>query len=140
MVKILLPVDGSAASDKTMTDFIQLLDWYKKFWKNICWMANFLAWCISMLIDKDTIQQCHHEDGVKKTATGPWVAVSSRAGLPGTHKRGRSGEKIAQFAVEQSFDRIDIGPYGSGAVKTYLLGVVANKLIKLSSIPVLVLK
>ena len=30
MLKILLPVDGSENSSKTVADFIQLLDWYKE--------------------------------------------------------------------------------------------------------------
>jgi nucleotide-binding universal stress UspA family protein len=141
MVKILLPIDGSAASNKAVTDFIQLLGWYKEVPEiHLLNVQLSLHGDISMFIDKDTIQQYHQEGGMKKLQNAR--ELLHQAGLT-CHEHiivGDPAEIIAQFAIEQSFDQIVIGPRGLGAVKSILLGSVASKLIKLSSIPVLVLK
>lgn len=141
MVKILLPIDGSAASNKAVTDFIKLLDWYKEVPEiHLLNVQLSLHGDISMFIDKDTIQQYHQEGGMKKLQNAR--ELLHQAGLTGQEHIivGDPAEIIAQFAIEQSFDQIVIGPRGLGAVKSILLGSVASKLIKLSSIPVLVLK
>ena len=66
----------------------------------------------------------------------------NQAGLSCQHHItvGDPAEIIVQFAKERFFDQIVIGARGLGAVTSLLLGSVASKLIKLSSIPVLVLK
>jgi len=141
MVKILLPVDGSAASNKAVADFIQIIDWYKEVPEiHLLNVQLSLHGDISMFIDKDTIQQHHYEGGVKKLQQAR--ELLHQAGLTCQEHIivGDPAETIALFAVEQSFDQIVIGPRGLGAVKSILLESVASKLIKLSSIPVLVLK
>lgn len=141
MVKILMPIDGSAASNKALAEFIQLIDWYKEAPEiHLLNVQLPLHGDISMFIDKETIQQYHQEGGKKKLQSAR--ELLHQAGLPCQDHIvvGDPAEIITQFAKEQSFDQIVIGARGLGAVKSMLLGSVASKLIKLSSIPVLVLK
>jgi nucleotide-binding universal stress UspA family protein len=141
MVKILMPIDGSAASDKAVADFIQLLDWYKETPEiHLLNVQLSLHGDISMFIDKETIQQFHQENGMKKLQNAR--DLFNQAGLSCQYHItvGDPAEIIVQFAKERFFDQIVIGARGLGAVKSLLLGSVASKLIKLSSIPVLVLK
>jgi nucleotide-binding universal stress UspA family protein len=141
MVKILMPIDGSAASDKAVADFIQLLDWYKETPEiHLLNVQLSLHGDISMFIDKETIQQFHQENGMKKLQNAR--DLLNQAGLSCQYHItvGDPAEIIVQFAKERFFDQIVIGARGLGVVTSLLLGSVASKLIKLSSIPVLVLK
>ncbi len=141
MVKILMPIDGSAASDKAVADFIQYLDWYKETPEiHLLNVQLSLHGDISMFIDKETIQQFHQENGMKKLQNAR--DLLNQAGLSCQYHItvGDPAEIIVQFAKERFFDQIVIGARGLGAVTSLLLGSVASKLIKLSSIPVLVLK
>jgi len=141
MVKILISIDGSAASDKAVADFIQLLDWYKETPEiHLLNVQLPLHGDIPMFIDKETIQQYHQENGMKKLQNAR--ELLNQAGLSCQYHItvGDPAEMMVQFAKERFFDQIVIGARGLGAVKSLLLGSVASKLIKLSGIPVLVLK
>ncbi len=141
MVKIFMPIDGSAASDKAVADFIQLLDWYKETPEiHLLNVQLPLHGDISMFIDRETIQQYHQENGMKKLQNAR--ELLNQAGLSCQYHItvADPAEMMVQFAKERFFDQIAIGARGLGAVKSLLLGSVARKLIKLSGIPVLVLK
>jgi hypothetical protein len=67
MLKILLPVDGSDASNRSVSDFIQLIDCYKE--KPEIHLSNVqlpLDGNVSSFIDKENIKQYHQEEGMKK--------------------------------------------------------------------------
>lgn len=141
MVKILMPIDGSPASNKAAAEFIQLLDWYKETPEiHLLNVQLPLHGDIPMFIDKDTIQQYHRENGMKKLQNAR--ELMNQAGLSCQYHItvGDPAEMIVQFSVERFFDQIVIGARGLGAAKSLLLGSVASKLIKLSGMPVLVLK
>lgn len=141
MIKTLMPVDGSEASIKAVTDFVQLIDWYKET-PEIHLLNVQLPFHgdISMFIDKETMQQFHQENGMKRLQSAG--ELLEQAGLSCQYHIivGDPAEMVVQFAKAHSFDQIVIGPRGLGAVKSLLLGSVASKLIKLSDVPVLVLK
>lgn len=141
MMKILMPVDGSAASDKAVEDFIQLLGWYKEAPEiHLLNVQLPLHGDITMFIDKETIQQYHQEGGMKKLEKAR--ELMNQAGLSCQFHIvvGEPAETIVQFAKERSFDQIVVGPRGLGTVKSLLLGSVASKLMQLSTIPVLLVK
>ncbi len=141
MIKILMPIDGSPASNKAVADFIQLLDWYKETPEiHLLNVQLPLHGDIPMFIDKDTIQQYHRENGMKKLQNAR--ELMNQAGLSCQYHItvGDPAEMIVQFSMERFFDQIVIGARGLGAAKSLLLGSVASKLIKLSGMPVLVLK
>ncbi len=67
MLKSLLPVDGSDTSNKAVLDFIKLLDWYKEVPEiHLLNVQCPLHGNAPMLIDKECINQCHPEKGMKK--------------------------------------------------------------------------
>ena len=49
-------------------------------------------------------------------------------------------EMIMRYAAEKQCDQIVIGPHGLGLAQGLLLGSVANKVMQLSTIPVLLTK
>ena len=141
MLKILLPVDGSAACHKAITHFIQLIDWYKEVPEIHLLNVQFpLHGDISMFISQENIKQYHQEEGLKDLKSA--CDLLDQAGIAYQYHVivGDVAKMIVQFATEKQCDQIVIGPRGLGTVQGMLLGSVASKLIQLSPVPVLLVK
>jgi len=141
MLKILLPVDGSENSSKTVADFIQLLDWYKE--KPEFHLLNVqypLDGNVSSFINQADIKQYHQEEGLKNLQNTR--DLLDQAGISYQYHIlvGDPAEMIVRFATEKQYDQIIMGPRGKGGIKGLLLGSVTNKVMQLSDIPVLLVK
>ncbi|MDP1559499.1 MAG: universal stress protein [Nitrosomonas sp.] len=141
MLKILLPVDGSDSSNKAVADFIQLLDCYKETPEiHLLNVQHPLDGNVSLFIDKENIRQYHQEEGMKKLQRARELLDLAGLGCPFHIVVGEPAEMIVNFAQEKSMDQIVIGPRGMGVVKSLLLGSVTNKVMQLSTLPVLLVK
>lgn len=141
MLKILLPVDGSDSSNKSVADFIQLMDCYKEAPEiHLLNVQLPLDGNISLFIDKENIRQYHQEEGMKKLQNARELLGQAKLTCQVHIVVGEPAEMIVDFAKEKLFDRIVIGPRGMGIVKSLLLGSVTNKVMQLSTIPVLLVK
>ena len=142
ILKILLPVDGSDASNRSVSDSIQLIDCYKE--KPEIHLLNVqlpLDGNISSFVDKENIRQYHQEEGMKKLQN-PRELLEQAGFVCQFHIIivGEPAEMIVNFAKEKLFNRIVIGSRGMGIVKSLLLGSVANKVMQLSTTPALLVK
>ena len=54
--------------------------------------------------------------------------------------QGNTSSTILDFAVKEKFDAIAIGSHGISGFKEHILGSVSNKVVHLSSLPVLLIK
>ena len=141
MLKILLPVDGSDSSNKSVTDFIQLIDCYKETPEiHLLNVQLPLDGNISLFIDKENIRQYHQEEGAKKLQNARELLNQVGLAYQFHIVVGEPAEIIVNFAKEKLFDWIVIGPRGMGVVKSLLLGSVTNKVMQLSPVPVLLVK
>jgi len=141
MLKILLPVDGSENSSKTVADFIQLLDWYKE--KPEFHLLNVqypLDGNVSLFINQTDIKQYHQEEALRSLKNTQ--DLLDQAGISYQYHIlvGDPAEMIVRFATEKQYDQIIMGPRGKGGIKGLLLGSVTNKVMQLSNIPVLLVK
>ena len=141
MLKILLPVDGSENSSKTVADFIQLLDWYKE--KPEFHLLNVqypLDGNVSLFINQTDIKQYHQEEALKSLQNTR--DLLDQAGISYQYHIlvGDPAEMIVRFATEKQYDQIIMGPRGKGGITGLLLGSVTNKVMQLSNIPVLLVK
>ena len=141
MLKILLPVDGSDNSNKTVNVFIQLLDWYKE--KPELHLLNVqypLDGNVSLFINQVDIKQYHQEEGLKSLQSAR--DLLDQAGISYQHHItvGNPAEMIVRFAVEKQYDQIVMGPRGKGGIQGILLGSVTNKVMQLSNLPVLLVR
>ena len=141
MLKILLPIDGSENSSKAVADFIQLLDWYKE--KPEIHLLNVqypLDGNVSLFINPADIKQYHQEEGLKSLQHAR--DLLDQAGITCQYHIvvGDPSEMIVRFATEKHYDQIVMGPRGKGGIQGLLLGSVTNKVMQLSSIPVLLVK
>ena len=70
-------------------------------------------------------------------------AVARKSGLtlrPSQRAVGLAAEEIVRVANEQAVDQIVIGTHGRGAVGSFFLGSVAQRVVHLSTLPVLLVK
>ncbi len=141
MLKILLPVDGSAACHKAIAHFIQLLNWYKEVPEIHLLNVQFpLHGDISMFISQENIKQYHQEEGLKDLKSACDLLDQAGIAYQCHVIVGDVAKMIVQFATEKQCDQIVIGPRGFDTFQGMLLGSVASKLIHLSQVPVLLIK
>lgn len=141
MLKILLPVDGSDVSNKAVADFIKLLDWYRETPEiHLLNVQLPLHGDICMFIDKDNIKQYHREEGLKALQASRDLLQLAGITCQLHILVGDPAEMIEHCAIEKQCSQIVIGPRGLGSVKGLLLGSVTNKVMQLSTIPVLLVK
>ncbi|HLP82210.1 MAG TPA: universal stress protein [Nitrosomonas sp.] len=141
MLKILLPVDGSENSKKAVASFVSMLDWYKeKPELHLLSVQRTLDGNVSLFINQADIKQYHKDEGLKCLQnTRDFL---DQAGIPYQYHItvGDPADMIVRFAAEKHYHQIVMGPRGMGGIQGLLLGSVTNKVMQLSSIPVLLVK
>ena len=141
MLKILVPVDGSDNSNKSVSDFIRLLGWYKETPEiHLLNVQLPLHGGVSCFIDRENIKQYHPEEGFKSLQSARDLFEQAGIVCQPHILVGDPAEMIVHCAAEKKCDQIAIGPRGLGGVKGLLMGSVANKLMQLSPLPVLLIK
>lgn len=141
MLKFLLPVDGSDASNRAVAEFITLIDWYKE--KPEIHLLNVQfpqRGNVPLFIDKESIALYQQEEGMKELRAAHELLDQAGIGYQLHITVGTPSDMILHYAKELNCNQIIIGPRGLGAVKGILLGSVASKVIQLSTIPVLLIK
>lgn len=139
MMKILIPVDGSANAQRAVDHVIKYISALKEAPQlqllNVQW--NVATGNVKLFIDQEAINDYYREQGMAELQSAR--AALDAAGLPYQYhiSVGTPAEAIAQYAHEQDTDQIVMGRQGQGAVKTLLLGSVVNKVLHLTKCPVL---
>lgn len=142
MMKILIPVDGSANAQRAVEHVIKniaaLNEQPQLLLLNVQW--NVAAGNVKLFIDQKTIDDYYREQGM--TALQAARAALDAAALPYQYhiSVGTPAEAIVQYATEQGVDQIVMGRQGQGGLQALLLGSVVNKVLHLASCPVLLIK
>ena len=142
MMKILIPVDGSANAQRAVDHVIKNIAALKEppqmLLLNVQW--NVAAGNVKLFINQQTIDDYYREQGM--AALQPARAVLDAAALPYQYhiSIGTPAETIVQYANEQGVDQIVMGRQGQGGLQALLLGSVVNKVLHLASCPVLLVK
>ncbi len=141
MPSILLAVDGSESADLVVSRYIQLLDWYKDVPEiHLLTVQPSLGGNVSSFISQSDIKQYHREEGLSCLKNARGLLDEAKIAYQYHITVGDAAEVIVQFAKEKQCDQIVVGSRGFGAVEGLLLGSVANKVMQLSTIPVLLIK
>ena len=143
MLKLLVPVDGSDPSARSIEYLLTKMPWLKQ-------EAEFHVLNVqphvpggshvASVLGHDRLKQYHHDEGM--AALKPAMQKLEAAGVPFKHHIvvGDAAAVIAEFAKERACDQIVMGTHGTGATAGFLLGSVALKVIQLSRVPVLLVK
>jgi nucleotide-binding universal stress UspA family protein len=140
-MKILLPVDGSPHSDRATQHVIAMLQG--------CSGHQVLLINVQAPIDAPEIRghmPAGEIEAMQETRGGD-ALVSARALLDKagiayvpTVLIGPIAETINQFATDQGCDRVAMGTRGLGAIGGVLLGSVTTELLRLTNLPVTLVK
>jgi nucleotide-binding universal stress UspA family protein len=142
MMRILLPVDGSAPSLRAVEHYLANRDWYKDVELHLLNVQHPMPYGqrVSSVIGHDKIAGYHREEGM--AALKPAMGKLDAAGIKYQYHIGvgDAAETIVEYARQKKCDRIYMGTRGMGSVSNVLLGSVATKVIALSDVPVLLVK
>ena len=141
-MKILIPVDGSAGANRAVDYVISSLSWLKEapqvFLLNVQW--KLATGNVKLFISQDTINDYYREQGME--ALTPACQKLDAAGLAYNYhiSVGTPAEGIVQYAQEHAVDLIALGAHGQETLSSLLLGTVADKVARLASVPVVLVK
>lgn len=142
MLKILIPVDGSANSQRALDYAIRNIAALKEppqlLLLNVQW--NVAVGNVKLFIDQKTIDDYYREQGMAALQTAR--AALDATALPYQYhiSVGTPAETIAQYAHDQAVDYIVMGRQGQGGLQSLLLGSAVNKVLHLANCPILLVK
>jgi nucleotide-binding universal stress UspA family protein len=141
MLKILVPVDGSAHADRAVAQALELAR------SGAAVEIHLLNVQIPidsgharMFVSHDDLEAYHREEGLAALAKAR--RMLDEAGVPYTHHIavGHVADTIVRYAREQGFDKIVMGTHGRSALLDAVLGSAAGAVLKHSSVPVTLVK
>ncbi len=141
MKKLLLPVDGSDASERGIAYVIENLKGAASAPElHLLNVQSPLPSGVTKFVNGEVVREYHIEEGEKELAAAR--AQLDAAGLKylSSIEVGLPAEVIADYAREKKIDQIILGTRGLGAVTGMLLGSVTIKIIRASNTPVLLVK
>jgi len=141
MLKILVPVDGSAHADRAVAQVVELA---KSGAEVEIHLLNVQIPIDSgharMFVALSELDAYHREEGLAALARAR--EMLDVAGVPYAHHIavGHVAQTIVRYARERHFDKIVMGTHGGGGLLEVLLGSVARDVLKHSTVPVTLVK
>lgn len=139
MLKVLIPVDGSDNSLRTVGFLVEKAALYKEPLEiHVLNVQRPFPGTIRGVHEQ--AEKYHHDEGIKALAGAR--KLLDDAGLKYTYhiSVGEAGEVIAHYCKDQQIQQIVMGTRGAGAVANMLLGSVATKVLHMVEVPVLLVK
>lgn len=141
MRRLLLPVDGSACSDRALQYVVALVRQGVKVEVHLMNVQFPIESAyLRRFVTQEMIDTFHQQeaDAALKSAT-----ALLRAAEVSCHRVvaiGQAAETIARYATEHGCDGIVMGTRGMGSVGNLVLGSVATRVIHLAEVPVTLVK
>lgn len=140
-MRVLIPIDGSAAALTALERLLDKAGWYSTPLEiHLLNVQRPLPQNIGRFVAASALHQFHQEQGmaclqpaIDKLA-GRGVACQSHVAV------GEAAESIVNFARQHHCDQIVVGPRGLGALPGLLLGSVTTRVLQISDTPVLILR
>ncbi len=141
-MKILVPIDGSQNALRALRHVVANRDRYRGplELQLINVQLPVASGGVKMFISREQLTDFYQDEGEAALADAREMARD--AGIP-VHAGvgvGDPAETIAQLARDAGCDMIVMGTRGTGAVGSLILGSVATKLVRLTDLPVLLVK
>jgi nucleotide-binding universal stress UspA family protein len=141
MLKALVPVDGSSASDRAVRHVIALVKGREPMEVHLLNVQE-KADAIELRRFMKAAEIRHSQLAHGAAALTSSKRLLDRAGIPyKTHVLlGNPAEQIARFARRGGFDTIIMGTHGLSGLTAMLMGSVATKVLHHASVPVTLVK
>jgi nucleotide-binding universal stress UspA family protein len=141
MHRILLPVDGSASSERSVQHLIQDLDKQREPAEiHVLYAQGDLSPRLYELGQPQLIQNVLLEDARKTTETARRLLSSKGLRHTVSVETGEPAAAIAAYAKAHGCDEIVMGTRGLGTMQNLMLGSVAAKVVHLVDVPVKLVK
>ena len=143
MLRFLVPVDGSESSSRAVDYLIKKLGWFKGGAEiHLLNVQHPIPYGnrVSSVIGHDKIAQYHQEEGMVALKNAMQELDAAKLEYHYHIGVGEPAEVICQYAKDKGCDQILMGTRGLVSVSGLVLGSVANKVIHLSTVPVLLVK
>jgi nucleotide-binding universal stress UspA family protein len=141
MVKIVLPVDGSAHSEQTLVRFIEKPLWWFREPPELHLVYVHLAVPpvpgLHRVATPEMLEKYYQEEGDKALSGAMKVLSGAKLAFTPHVLVGDPAAAIVKFAQENGADLIAMGTRGLGAAQSLFMGSVAAKVLHHAKIPVL---
>jgi nucleotide-binding universal stress UspA family protein len=142
MLKVLVPVDGSDASQRAIDHLVGTPQYGGTAEIHVINVQPPLPYGsrASSAIGHDSIEDYHREEAMK--ALRPALQRLDAAGVKYQYHIvvGEPAKLIVQYAKDNGIDQIVMGTHGRGAVASVLMGSVAKEVLTCTSVPVVLVK
>lgn len=141
MFNILIPVDGSAGSERAVRHVVELAKVVGPIHVHVVNVQpSVTAWEVKRFLREEEIDGLH--ESLSEEATRFARAMLDAAGISYQlhHRVGEVAESIAELAVSSGCDQIVMGTRGMGSVEGLLLGSTSTKVLHLVHMPVTLVK
>jgi len=140
MKAILVPVDGSANSDRAVKHALDLVAAGLSAELHFLNVKPNLGRAISTFVNRDQIDSYHREEGQKSLASA--VELAKKASVPAKVHIGvgRQGEIVRDYAKKLGVGLVVMGTRGHTGLAGVLLGSVAQDVIAHADVPVTLVK
>ena len=139
MLKVLVPVDGSDNSLRTVGFVKQKAAFYKEPLEiHLLNVQRPFPGTVRGVHEQ--AEKYHHDEGIKALAGAR--KLLDDAGIKYTYhiSVGEAAEVIAHYCKDKQIQQVVMGTRGAGAVANMVLGSVATKVLHLVEVPVLLVK
>lgn len=141
MEKILLPVDGSANSDRAVQHAIRIVRTVKSVEIHVLNAQEPVdAWEVRRFLPASEIEAMQVSRGGDTLRSARALLDQAGVAYHAEVRVGPIAETIAAYAREHGCDAIIMGTRGEGAVQSALMGSVSTEVVHLSDMPVTLVK
>lgn len=142
MLKLLIAVDGSENSLRTVDHLVKNRAWYtaslEVFLLNV--QVPMTGVNIKLFVKAEDLNAYYHDEGV--AALKDARTLLDAAGIHYSHHIGvgDAAKVIVQYVEAKQCDQIVLSSRGAGAISELVLGSVATKVISMAKVPLLLVK
>ena len=142
MLRVLIAVDGSECSDRAVDYVLKKTPLYKEPVElHLLTVHHHLPYGrLASMIEHDKLQQYYHEEGLATLKSARARLDAAKVPYQFHIGVGEPAEVIAGYVREKKIDQLVMGSHGRGRVGNVMLGSVANKVLHLTTVPVLLVR
>lgn len=141
-MNVLIPIDGSENANRAVDYVVSSLTWLKQppyvHLLNVQW--KLASANVKLLVSADTLDGYYREQGM--AALLPARAKLDAAQMAYSYhvSVGTPAEAVLQYAQQHGIEQIVMSARGAATWSEFLLGSVTEKVVRMSPIPVLLIK
>ena len=129
-MRILVPIDGSDCSERALRFAAEMARRYEGSLR-VIHLTDVETEATRAIMDR--AKRVLEDEEIE---SDPSVSIDVQLTF---HGSGRIGKDIVEHATTQGFDHVVMGHHGSGAVERFILGSVAESVIRAHEVPVTII-